>query len=158
MWKQLQADKAAAIEERKQREEAIERARKELRGAQEAQKKAQGRLREAVAKVERAKKAAELKAKEEGERLRRQEEAKAQEKLLHMGVCPVGYHWIKQAGGYRCAGRSRFVTGSQLGLRSDLDFSLIIHFDIVLFNAIVLSRERFLPLPKFRRSSLRELS
>ena len=143
VWKQLQADKAAAIEEQKRREEAVERVQKELREAQEAQERAQRviaraleevrladmkrqqeimkkleeeRLREAAARAERARKAAELKAKEEAERSRRQQEAKAQEKLRHMGVCPVGYRWIKQAGGYRCAGGSHFVTDSQLGL------------------------------------------
>jgi hypothetical protein len=31
-------------------------------------------------------------------------EVRAQEKLRCMGVCPVGYWWIKQARGYRCAG------------------------------------------------------
>jgi hypothetical protein len=142
VWKQLQADKAAAIEEQKQCEDAIERVQKELREAQEAQERAQReiakaseeaqladvrrqeimkkleeeRLREAAARAERARKAAELKANEEEERLRRQQEAKAQEKLRCMGVCPVGYRWIKQAGGYRCAGGTHFVTDSQLGL------------------------------------------
>jgi SpoVK/Ycf46/Vps4 family AAA+-type ATPase len=143
VWRQLQADKAAAIEEQKRREEAIERARKEFREAQEAQEKAQmeiakaleearsadqkrleeikrkleeERLREAAARAERARKLAELRAREEAEKLERQREAQAQAKLRCMGVCPVGFRWIKQAGGYRCAGGAHFVTDSQLGL------------------------------------------
>ena len=142
VWRQLQADQAAAAEEQKRREEAIEKTRKELREAQEAQEKAQReiakaleeaqladrkrqdeimkkleeeRLREAAARAERARKAAELKAKEEAERLERLREAKAQAKLREMGVCPVGYRWIKQANGYRCAGGTHYVTDAQLG-------------------------------------------
>ena len=143
VWRQLQADKAAAIEEQKRREEAIEQTRKELREAQEAQEKVQReiaraleearladkkrqdeimkkleeeRLREAAARAERARKAAELKAREEAARLERQREAQAQAKLQTMGVCVMGYRWIKQSGGYRCAGGSHFVTDTQLGL------------------------------------------
>lgn len=142
VWKQLQADKMAAAEEQKRHEEAIEKARKELREAQEAQDKVEReiakaleemqladrkrqeeimkkleeeRLRVTALRAEQARKAEALKAKQEAERLARQREAKAQEKLRHMGVCPVGYRWIKQAGGYRCAGGGHFVTDSQLG-------------------------------------------
>jgi len=108
VWRQLQADKAAAIEEQRRREEAIEKARKEFRKAQEAQEKAQmeiakaleearlahqkrreeimrkleeERLKGAAARAERARKLAELKAREEAERLKREKEARAQEKL-----------------------------------------------------------------------------
>lgn len=45
---------------------------------------------------------------EEDERRRR--EAEARKKLERMGVCPAGYQWIKQAGGYRCAGGSHFMS------------------------------------------------
>ena len=142
VWRQLQADKAAAIEEQRRREEAIEQARKEFRRAQEAQEKVQReiakaleearladqrrreeimkkleaeRLKEFAARVERAKKLAELKAREEAEKRERQKEAQAQAKLQQMGVCIAGYRWIKQGGGYRCAGGAHFVTDSQLG-------------------------------------------
>ena len=143
VWRQLQADKAAAIEEQKRREEAMERVRKELREAQEAQEKAQReiakaleetrladqkrneeimkkleeeRLREAAARAELARKLTELKAREEAERQERLREAKAQAALQSMGVCVMGYRWIKQSNGYRCAGGSHFVTNTQLGL------------------------------------------
>ena len=46
----------------------------------------------------------------------RKKEMKAQAKLREMGVCPVGYRWIKQHSGYRCAGGYHFVPNGQLGL------------------------------------------
>ena len=42
------------------------------------------------------------------------EEERKQEKLRQMGVCVAGFRWIKQAGGYRCAGGSHFVGDRQL--------------------------------------------
>jgi hypothetical protein len=33
-----------------------------------------------------------------------------------MGVCVAGFTWIKQSGGYRCAGGSHWVDYSQLGI------------------------------------------
>lgn len=61
------------------------------------------------------------KADEEAEKhrqilLERQREVKAQQKLREMGVCPVGFQWIKQSGGYRCAGGSHFVGIGEIGL------------------------------------------
>lgn len=54
------------------------------------------------------------------EKLAREEERKkeqlAQMKLRQMGVCVQGYKWIKQAGGYRCAGGAHFIPDAQLGL------------------------------------------
>ena len=49
------------------------------------------------------------------ERERKKEEA-AQRKLRTLGVCVAGFRWIKQAGGYRCAGGSHYVSDAQLGL------------------------------------------
>jgi hypothetical protein len=46
----------------------------------------------------------------------RRRDAKAQQKLRTMGVCPVGFRWIKQSAGYRCAGGSHFVSDAALGL------------------------------------------
>jgi membrane protein involved in colicin uptake len=142
VWRQLQADKAAEIEAEKQREEADEKIRQELREAEDAEARAQGeiakvveearsadeskredimrkleeeRLREAAARAERASKAAELKAREEAQRLERQREAQAQSKLRQMGICPAGFRWVKQAGGYRCQAGGHFITDSQLG-------------------------------------------
>ncbi|KND87315.1 hypothetical protein TOPH_08072 [Tolypocladium ophioglossoides CBS 100239] len=46
--------------------------------------------------------------------IRREEKAK-KAKLLAMGACPVGYHWIKQSGGYRCAGGSHWMSDEKVG-------------------------------------------
>lgn len=46
---------------------------------------------------------------------RRKEEA-AQRKLRTLGVCVMGFRWIKQASGYGCAGGSHYVSNAQLGL------------------------------------------
>ncbi|KAL8792176.1 MAG: hypothetical protein Q9195_005198 [Heterodermia aff. obscurata] len=46
----------------------------------------------------------------------RRKEAAAQRKLRTLGVCVAGFRWIKQAGGYRCAGGSHYVSDAQLGL------------------------------------------
>jgi len=43
-----------------------------------------------------------------------QQERKAQEKLRQMGLCEAGFRWIKQSGGYRCAGGSHFVRNEAL--------------------------------------------
>lgn len=46
----------------------------------------------------------------------RQLETLAQARLKTMGVCCMGFSWIRQATGYRCAGGSHFVSNAQLGL------------------------------------------
>lgn len=46
---------------------------------------------------------------------RRRKEAEARKKLETCGMCPAGFHWIKQSGGYRCAGGSHFVSEAALG-------------------------------------------
>lgn len=58
----------------------------------------------------------EIERKRRAEEEERRKEAQAQQKLREMGVCPVGYRWIKQASGYRCAGGSHFVSEAELGL------------------------------------------
>ena len=47
------------------------------------------------------------------------EQALAQKKLRQMGVCPVGYRWIKQETGYRCAGGFHFVSNVELNIGGD---------------------------------------
>lgn len=70
---------------------------------------------------ERAARAAREKAMEELEKIRLQEvrqkrEEQVQVKLQQMGVCCMGYQWIKQSGGYRCAAGGHFVSNGQLGM------------------------------------------
>lgn len=49
----------------------------------------------------------------EEERRRRQEAAKMA-KIKAMGCCPAGFDWIKQDGGYRCAGGSHWMPDSEV--------------------------------------------
>lgn len=58
----------------------------------------------------------ELERKGQAEKEERKKEAKAQQKLKTMGVCPVGYRWVKTSGGYRCSAGGHFVSDSQLGM------------------------------------------
>lgn len=80
------------------------RLREEARLQHEKERRAQDEL---FAELERQRKAVE----EE-----RRKEAKAQQKLKTIGICPAGFRWIKQNGGYRCSAGGHFVTDSQLGL------------------------------------------
>ncbi|KAK0214978.1 P-loop containing nucleoside triphosphate hydrolase protein [Armillaria fumosa] len=144
VWNQLQLDKAAEIEAAKRLEEDIrkaeeakaeavrkeaeekERARQlELAAAHERdllkqqelkrEREAQ-RLKELMARKERERLEAELKARREAEEKARKQDQKAREKLTAMGVCVAGYLWIKQSGGYRCSAGACFVSDAALGL------------------------------------------
>ena len=140
IWAQLQADIQAAnskikisladIEKKEEelstalvneREKAFERQKSE-----EAQAKGQAETQERKQQQEAARIQEELarrareKAKAELERLRlakakQRREEQVQARLQQMGVCPMGYQWIKQASGYRCAGGSHFVSNEQVG-------------------------------------------
>ncbi|KXX80997.1 Helicase required for RNAi-mediated heterochromatin assembly 1 [Madurella mycetomatis] len=93
VWEQLQRDRRAEEE----REEEYRRLEEEARKATEAaREKIITRLLE--------------------EKKRREKEEVAKKKLEQMGVCPMGYRWIKQRGGYRCAGGSHWMSDEQLGL------------------------------------------
>lgn len=87
VWEQLQRDKKA--EERREQE---------YRNLLKAQRSASDEARDRIVKQ----------LLEEEERRRKEEEAR--KKLEANGVCPVGYHWIKQSGGYRCAGGSHYMS------------------------------------------------
>ncbi|KAF2139493.1 uncharacterized protein K452DRAFT_320165 [Aplosporella prunicola CBS 121167] len=102
---QLQRAKEAAEQEaiRKAIEEA-KRRREEERLKREAERRAYEAM---LAEVARKKKA---------EEEQRKKEAEVQKKLQDIGVCVMGFRWIKQSGGYRCAGGSHFVSDAQLGM------------------------------------------
>lgn len=51
------------------------------------------------------------------EQERRQAEEAQKKKLEAMGRCPVGYPWIRQEQGYRCAGGGHFVGLDELDQR-----------------------------------------
>ena len=80
------------------------RLREEARVRDEMERRAQEEL---LAMLERQRKAVE----EE-----RRKEARMQQKLRTLGICPAGFIWIRQDGGYRCSAGGHFVTDSALGL------------------------------------------
>ena len=141
VWTQLQADKAASESEPEISDDALwdqedvvsatweaahdaERAFRKLRekkAADEAEaQELRRRQEEARLEQEKARRERE-RAKEDLERLKvlqaRQEREKVvQERLRNMGVCVQGFQWIKQAGGYRCAGGSHYIGNDRLGV------------------------------------------
>ena len=131
VWEQLQRDKEAAKEaQRRAEERAAEIAREEQRAAEEARRiaNAMRRARDNEIKMQalkRQQEAARLReqraraareAEREAERKRREAEVRAQTRLRQMGRCVAGFQWIKQAGGYRCAGGAHFVSDREIGI------------------------------------------
>jgi hypothetical protein len=102
IWNQLQKDAQKAEEEKRELRRLAEQE-EELR--QWLKKCADAKRERELAEIER-------KRQELEEKLRRQ--ALEQEKLAKMGVCPMGYQWIRQSGGYRCAGGSHWVSDGQM--------------------------------------------
>lgn len=140
VWARLQQDKLAEeareqaykklLEEERAMQESVAESRKAESDAAAAVQKAttsntddEEKRRHEEARLqhelERRKQEAELEVlrrkKQEAEERRRKEQ-EAQKKLRHMGVCVAGFRWIKQAGGYRCAGGMHYVSDAQLGM------------------------------------------
>lgn len=102
-WNQLQADTQNSLEEKRSAQRLAEEAAQLKLWLKEcSDAKAQLELEE----IERQKRELE-------EKLRR--EALEQAKLARMGLCPVGYCWVRQSGGYRCAGGSHWVSDGDMG-------------------------------------------
>ena len=76
----------------------------------------EARIREMEAKAERERIRKEFERRNKEEEERRRKEEVVQTRLRQMGVCVMGFRWIKQSGGYRCAGGSHWVGDSQLGI------------------------------------------
>jgi len=139
IWQQLHKDKFFAEQLKKEHEKIthMEREIKEKAEREEAQAKLElellrdqtrqkaeddekkrlyedARLRHEMARRKRAMDQADLIAKVEKAKEERQKEAMAQKKLRNMGVCSAGFHWIKQQGGYRCAGGFHFVSNANI--------------------------------------------
>jgi hypothetical protein len=55
-----------------------------------------------------------LQALRDAEELRQREQLAVQLALQSMGVCVAGFQWIKQPGGWRCAGGSHTISDSQV--------------------------------------------
>ncbi|KAF7316838.1 hypothetical protein HMN09_00417100 [Mycena chlorophos] len=144
VWLQLQADKQAEELQRRARAEAIAAAEQELREAEEREAQAKRELEEAerlaaqaqqqreieemkrrlerlrikelMERRARERQLEELERKRKAEQEERKKEAQVQAKLRSMGVCVAGFRWIKQSGGYRCAGGSHYISDAQLGM------------------------------------------
>ncbi len=136
VWLTLQADKVNA-EDREQELRRLqvqeEETQLQLKAKAAAEQEATRRLieeendeRKRMLEKERIKRVKERQAHEElvakalREKLARQKEMEkekaAKKKLSEMGLCVAGYGWTRQAGGYRCAGASCFVSDAQLAL------------------------------------------
>ncbi|RYP13854.1 hypothetical protein DL767_010543 [Monosporascus sp. MG133] len=97
----LEEEKRIANEtRRKEIEEELREEKRRIEAALKAKREAEEKLR---------------KAQEEAEKKRRQELA-VQKKIREMGICPQGYRWIKEGGGYRCAGGFHYLNNSELGI------------------------------------------
>ncbi|KAI1680959.1 ATPase family associated protein [Pyrenophora tritici-repentis] len=120
IWEQLERDKHAMVakerefrhlQEQKRKEEediiAMIRAEKAAADEEERLKREQARI---TAELERRRRDEELAAIER----ERQKEMERQKKLRRLGPCPMGYRWIKQSSGYRCAGGSHTLSDSDI--------------------------------------------
>jgi hypothetical protein len=121
VWEQLQRDRETAERHHRElsflRQKAAELER-EARAQEEELKRQRddAARREALRTLELIRVARDLVERErrkEEERLKRDLEAKA--KLKRLGICPAGFEWIPQEGGYRCAGGTHYVTSAELG-------------------------------------------
>jgi hypothetical protein len=109
--KEEQEETQKIVDELRKRQAEIEAEAKEL-----LRKREEARIRALEAKAEKEKMQMEVERLRIQESERKATEQRAQMKLRQMGVCPVGYRWIKQSSGYRCAGGSHWVDNSSLGL------------------------------------------
>ncbi|KAL3470349.1 P-loop containing nucleoside triphosphate hydrolase protein [Aspergillus californicus] len=137
VWAQLEKDKAAAeakekeylrmMKEEEDQKKKILRLKEEedkaAREAEEARQNAdedlrrrheQARLQHEMQRRKEEAIARELEKQREALAEARRQEQAHQQKLRAMGVCVAGFRWIKQSGGYRCAGGSHWVSDAQL--------------------------------------------
>jgi hypothetical protein len=118
VWYQLQEDKRAAEEAKREGLEREESLQKEVNEPNRREEEAQAEASKQVHPNNTGEEDELMKQRELArlERIRRLEEARIQQKLREMGVCVAGYKWVKQASGYRCEGGSHFISNQQLGI------------------------------------------
>jgi hypothetical protein len=119
-WEQLERDKHAMVAKEREYRRLQDEIRQEeerikdlIRAEQAAADEEERRVREQAriaAELERRRRAEELAATEK----QRQMEMERQQKLRVMGLCPMGYQWIKHAGGYQCAGGAHLVSDAAI--------------------------------------------
>ncbi|KAL5119739.1 hypothetical protein ACEQ8H_002345 [Pleosporales sp. CAS-2024a] len=122
IWEQLERDKHVMVakegefrrleEEKRQEERRIEDLKRAEKEAADEEERRIGEQERIAAELERRRKQAILAAMER----EREMEKLRQKKLRELGPCPMGYRWIPQSGGYRCAGGSHFLPESALGM------------------------------------------
>ncbi|GJE92068.1 stage V sporulation protein K domain-containing protein [Phanerochaete sordida] len=96
-WNQLQTDKCVAQEASRSLNEELRQLAHDARVVCEAERKV-------------------VEARWQRKLEEKHKEERVQKKIREMGLCPYGYEWIKQQGGYRCSGGTHFVSNSELGL------------------------------------------
>ena len=116
VWEQLQQDKHETIA-RERKYLALQEVRRQEKIELEKLRRAEleAMVDEERLKIEQKRIQAELdRRQKEVERAKIEEqrtvEKKRQEKVRKLGRCPAGFLWIKQNGGYRCAGGSHWIT------------------------------------------------
>jgi hypothetical protein len=119
-WEQLERDKHAMVAKEREYRHLQEEIRQEeeriidlIRAEKAAADKEERRMREQAriqAELERRRRDEEIAAVER----EREKEQERQHKLRIMGPCPMGYQWIKQASGYRCAGGAHTLDDSAI--------------------------------------------
>lgn len=122
VWEQLQRDREAEAQRQRdlaaarQKAAALEREQKEEE-ARLARERDEAARREVLLRLEALRVQKELADRERREQEERARKiAEAQVKLMRMGRCPVGYEWIPEAGGFRCAGGSHYMSNGELGI------------------------------------------
>lgn len=144
VWEQLQRDKQAAKKKEEQYQKLIKASadaanntkllqQKELASEQALQQaikhnkdqfvlqeakrlREEARLRHEMERRAHEELLAELESQRKAGEEERRKEAKVQQQLRTLGICPAGFRWIKQNGGYSCSAGGHVVTDSELGL------------------------------------------
>ncbi|KAH7394503.1 P-loop containing nucleoside triphosphate hydrolase protein [Pyrenochaeta sp. MPI-SDFR-AT-0127] len=121
VWEQLERDKHAMIakerefrrlqDEKRQEQERIEELIRAEKAAADEEERRRLEAEKVAAELERRRRDEELAAIEREREMERQ-----RQKKLMMGRCPVGFRWIKQFNGYRCAGGSHWLSDAALGM------------------------------------------